>query len=97
MFSYFYSFNFYKFLKSGLLLDFIIKKILFYFFKSSVFIFTIIFSEKFIIEYCFTYFINLEYFLVKLTKKTFITNINEWSYVSLPLFIFMTTVIICCF
>ena len=77
MFSYFYSFNFYKFLKSGLLLDFIVKKIIFYFFKSSVFIFTIIFSEKFIIEYCFTYFINLEYFLVKLTKKTFITNISE--------------------
>ncbi len=97
MFSYFYSFNFYKFLKSGLLLDFIVKKIIFYFFKSSVFIFTIIFSEKFIIEYCFTYFINLEYFLVKLTKKTFITNVSEWSYVSLPLFIFMTTVIICCF
>ncbi len=77
MFSYFYSFNFYKFLKSGLLLDFIVKKIIFYFFKSSVFIFTIIFSEKFIIEYCFTYFINLEYFLVKLTKKTFITNVSE--------------------
>ena len=53
MFTYIYNFTFYRFLKSGLLIDFFIKKFIFYKIKFLFYYYSILFSEKFFIEYNF--------------------------------------------
>lgn len=53
MFTYIYTFQYYRFLKSGMLLDFFIKKYVYYLLYIYFFIFNIMFSEKYFIEYNF--------------------------------------------
>ncbi len=53
MFTYFYHFYFYRFWKSGMLLDFFFKKLIFYKLYFLFYIFNIKFSEKYFIEYNF--------------------------------------------
>ena len=53
MFTWLFSFFYYKLLKSGLLLDFYIKKISFIVLRLIILITNIFFSEKFIIEQLF--------------------------------------------
>ena len=53
MFTYIYQWVFYRFLKSGMLLDFFFKKIIFYKLYFLYIISNIYFSEKYFIEYNF--------------------------------------------
>ena len=53
MFTYLYTFKFYRFLKSGMLLDFFIKRFIYFILVFLFYIFNIKFSEKYFIEYNF--------------------------------------------
>lgn len=67
MFTFFYSKNFYNFLKSGMLLDFIIKRIAFLILYKLYLFSNIIFSEKYFVEYSY---IKVEKFLNHFFKIT---------------------------
>lgn len=53
MFAYIYTFKFYRFIKSGMLCDFFIKKYFYYKLYFIFYIFNIQFTEKYLIEYNF--------------------------------------------
>lgn len=68
MFSFFYSNKFYRFLKSGMLLDFIIKKIAYNILYKLYIYSNIMFSEKYFIEYNFLKLEKFINFLFKITE-----------------------------
>lgn len=69
LFSFFLSNDFYKFLKSGMLLDYFFKKVMYNVFQTYVIISNILFSEKYFIEYNF---LKLQKFI------NFFFKINEF-------------------
>ena len=62
MFTYIYKWNFYRFIKSGMLIDFFFKKLIFYKLLVLFIVSNIYFSEKFFIEYNFLIFNKYFYF-----------------------------------
>lgn len=69
LFSFFFNNNFYRFLKSGMLLDYFFKKLVYYICFKYFIISNIIFSEKYFIEYNF---LKLQKFI------NFFFKINEF-------------------
>lgn len=53
MLTFYYTFNFYKFIKSGLSLDFYVKRLVYMISLNFFYFFSIIFGEKYLIEYLF--------------------------------------------
>ena len=68
MFSFFFSKDFYRFLKSGLLLDFIIKKLAYNILYKLYLFSNVIFSEKYFIEYNFLKLEKFTNFLFKIVE-----------------------------
>lgn len=68
MFSFFFSKDFYRFLKSGMLLDFIIKKIAYNILYKLYMFSNVIFSEKYFIEYNFLKLEKFTNFLFKIVE-----------------------------
>lgn len=68
MFSFFFSKDFYRFLKSGMLLDFIIKKIAYNILYKLYTFSNVIFSEKYFIEYNFLKLEKFTNFLFKIVE-----------------------------
>jgi|JI6StandDraft_1071083.scaffolds.fasta_scaffold169100_1 hypothetical protein len=90
LFSFFFSNNFYKFVKSGMLLDFFFKKIIFNIIYKYFIISNILFSEKFFIEYNFLKsqkFINFFFKINEFFQKQF-------SISSLSVIIFLLIIIL---
>lgn len=53
MLTFIYNYNFYKFIKSGLLIDFYFKRIIYFFLKIIYFVLSNLFGEKYIVEHIF--------------------------------------------
>ena len=68
MFSFFFSKDFYRFLKSGMLLDFIIKKLAYNILYKLYLFSNVIFSEKYFIEYNFLKLEKFTNFLFKIVE-----------------------------
>jgi hypothetical protein len=68
MFSFFFSKDFYRFLKSGMLLDFIIKKTAYNILYKLYLFSNVIFSEKYFIEYNFLKLEKFTNFLFKVME-----------------------------
>ncbi len=83
MFTNIYSFEYYRAFKSGLLLDFFVKKLFLQLAYCSFFVFNIIFSEKYFIEFLF---LRLKNF-IKVVQKYLDNFSNEFTYSVLSLFI----------
>lgn len=81
MFTYIYSTKFYKFVKSGMLIDFFFKKITNFLAFSFFYVNNFIFSEKYFVEYMFFRFKNF-YEII----NTYIESYsNEYTYVVLAI------------
>lgn len=68
MLSFFFSKDFYRFLKSGMLLDFIIKKLAYNILYKLYLFSNVIFSEKYFIEYNFLKLEKFTNFLFKIVE-----------------------------
>lgn len=87
MFSYLYSTKMYNFLKSGMLLDFMIKKLVFGILYNFYFYSNVMFSEKYFVEHIY---IRVEKFLNQFFKITefFQKNFSITSLALIGWFIF---------
>lgn len=84
MLTFWYSINFYKFLKSGLLLDFYLKRLVSKFLGKFFYIFSILLGEKYVIEYLFlrlSSFTVYLYYLVIGARKNFSIFFLSFSWI----------------
>lgn len=88
MFTFIHSFKFYRFIKSGFLLDFIFKKVTIKLATLFFLVFNIFFVEKYLIEFCF---FRVSLYTNKL--RTYIDEISsQFSYASLSFFLLIMTI-----
>jgi hypothetical protein len=83
MFTFIFNFKYYRFFKSGLLLDFILKKLALNCLYTLFLVFNIFFNEKYIIEFLF---FKFSAFNSKIRNYTSIFS-NEFTFATLSLFI----------
>lgn len=92
MFSLFITKNFYNFIKSGFLVDFIFKKYIYYILKFIFFYFNILISEKYLIEKFFLqsykYYIIIHYQFNNFSKNFLLIFIGLFWFTVFFIFIF---------
>lgn len=83
MFTFIFNFKYYRFFKSGLLLDFILKKFVLSSLHKLFLVFNIFFNEKYLIEFLF---FKFSLFNSKIRNYLSIFS-NEFTFATLSLFI----------